>query len=69
MSHSITKRIELKKRLSTVAISTDNTLIFIGTAVGDILVHDARFPERAICTIPIGTSDSIIALAAQVCGH
>jgi hypothetical protein len=67
--HRITKKIELKQKLSTIAISADNTLLFIGTAMGDILVHDARAPEKRVCTIPIGTSDSIIALAAQVRRH
>jgi hypothetical protein len=37
--------------------------------MGDVLVHDARVPEKGICTISIGTSHSIIALAAQVRRH
>jgi hypothetical protein len=37
--------------------------------MGDILVHDARVPEKGICTLSIGTSDPIITLAAQVRRH
>jgi hypothetical protein len=64
--HRVTKKIELKQKLSTIAISPDNAFLFIGTAMGDILVHDARVPEKEICTLSIGTSDPIITLAAQV---
>ncbi|CAG8692396.1 13349_t:CDS:2, partial [Acaulospora colombiana] len=62
---SLIRKIEFKRRLCNLDVSSDGNWVLVGTEDGSILMQDIRLPGRSIRSLPVQPGKAVRMMASQ----